>query len=46
MPCVRRIVDAAESSVYRFESIVLGVASSEAFRKREGPASSGQAAVE
>ncbi len=37
MPMVRRIVDAAETDDYRFESIVLGIVSSDAFRKREAP---------
>jgi hypothetical protein len=36
MPTVRRIVRNAASDNYRFQSIVLGVVSSDAFRKREG----------
>ena len=35
MPAVRKIVRAAEPDKYRFESIVLGIISSDAFRKRE-----------
>jgi hypothetical protein len=35
MPTVRRIVRQAAAEDYRFESIVLGVVSSDAFRKRE-----------
>jgi len=35
MPAVRKIVRGAEADNYRFESIVLGVISSDAFRKRE-----------
>jgi mono/diheme cytochrome c family protein len=35
MPTVRRIVRAASKDDYRFKSIVLGVVSSDAFRKRE-----------
>jgi hypothetical protein len=35
MPLVREIVRRAERDDYRFESIVLGVVSSDAFRKRE-----------
>jgi hypothetical protein len=35
MPTVRRIVHAAKADNYRFESIVLGIVSSDAFRKRE-----------
>jgi len=35
MPIVRRIVREAAADNYRFKSIVLGVVSSEAFRKRE-----------
>ena len=37
MPTVRRIVRRAAADDYRFESIVLGVVSSDAFRKREAP---------
>ena len=35
MPTVRAIVRRAEKDDYRFESIVLGIVSSDAFRKRE-----------
>jgi mono/diheme cytochrome c family protein len=35
MPAVRKIVRGAEADNFRFESIVLGVVSSDAFRKRE-----------
>jgi hypothetical protein len=35
MPAVRAIVRRAEQDDYRFESIVLGIVSSDAFRKRE-----------
>jgi len=35
MPTVRRIVRGAEQDGYRFESIVLGIVSSDAFRRRE-----------
>jgi len=35
MPAVRKIVHSAEADKYRFESIVMGVISSDAFRKRE-----------
>jgi len=38
MPRVRKVVHAAAGDDYRFKSIVLGVVSSEAFRKRETPA--------
>ena len=45
MPLVRRIVRQAASDNYRFKSIVLGVVSSDAFRKREAaPPSSAPAA--
>jgi hypothetical protein len=44
MPAVRSIVRGAEKDDYRFESIVLGIISSDAFRKRETPAIS-QASV-
>jgi hypothetical protein len=37
MPAVRRIVQGAKADNYRFESIVLGIISSDAFRKREAP---------
>jgi hypothetical protein len=36
MPTVRRIVKNAAADEYRFKSIVLGVVTSDAFRKREG----------
>jgi len=36
MPTVRRIVKQASADDYRFKSIVLGVVTSDAFRKREG----------
>jgi mono/diheme cytochrome c family protein len=36
MPTVRRIVRQASTDQYRFKSIVLGVVTSDAFRKREG----------
>jgi hypothetical protein len=35
MPAVRKIVQGAQADDYRFESIVLGIISSDAFRKRE-----------
>jgi hypothetical protein len=35
MPTVRAIVRRAEADDYRFESLVLGVVTSDAFRKRE-----------
>ena len=38
MPTVRRIVRQAAADDYRFKSIVLGVISSDAFRKREAEA--------
>jgi hypothetical protein len=44
MPAVRRIVRGAEKDDFRFESIVLGIISSDAFRKREASTVS-QAAV-
>jgi hypothetical protein len=37
MPTVRKIVRDAEANNYRFESIVLGIISSDPFRKREAP---------
>jgi hypothetical protein len=37
MPAVRSIVRGAEKDNYRFESVVLGIVSSDAFRKREAP---------
>ena len=39
MPTVRRIVKQASADRYRFKSIVLGVVSSDAFRKREAESS-------
>jgi hypothetical protein len=39
MPAVRKIVRGAAAADYRFESIVLGIISSDAFRKREAPES-------
>jgi hypothetical protein len=45
MPTVREIVRRAETDDFRFESIVLGIVSSDAFRKRE-PQNLLQAAVE
>jgi len=36
MPTVRRIVRQATADDFRFKSIVLGVITSDAFRKREG----------
>jgi len=41
MPTVRRIVRQAAADDYRFKSIVLGVVSSDAFRKREADAPGG-----
>jgi hypothetical protein len=35
MPAVRSIVRRAATDDYRFESVVLGIISSDAFRKRE-----------
>jgi hypothetical protein len=35
MPTLRRIVGEAEADNYRFKSILLGIVSSDAFRKRE-----------
>jgi hypothetical protein len=35
MPTLRRIVREAKADNYRFKSIVLGIVSSDAFRKRE-----------
>jgi hypothetical protein len=40
MPTVRRIVKKAAADDYRFRSIVLGVVSSDAFRKREAEGAS------
>jgi mono/diheme cytochrome c family protein len=45
MPAVRKIVRGAGADNYRFESIVRGVISSDAFRKREAPSIS-QASAE
>ena len=39
MPAVRSLVRQAAKDEYRFESIVLGIVSSDAFRKRESPSS-------
>jgi hypothetical protein len=44
MPAVRKIVHTAKADNYTFESIVIGILSSDAFRKREAPSVS-QAAV-
>jgi hypothetical protein len=35
MPTIRKIVRTAAADDYRFESLVLGIVSSDAFRKRE-----------
>jgi hypothetical protein len=45
MPTVRGIVRKAATDNYRFESIVLGIVSSDAFRKREGLTTVAQASV-
>ena len=45
MPTVRRIVRRAAADDYRFKSIVLGVISSDAFRKREAAPVNNQVAV-
>ena len=45
MPTVRGIVRRAATDNYRFESIVLGIVSSDAFRKREGEPTLAQASV-
>jgi hypothetical protein len=45
MPTVREIVRRAEKDDYRFEAIVLGIVSSEAFQRRE-PVGSLQASLE
>jgi hypothetical protein len=37
MPAVRKIVHSAKADNYRFDSIVFGIVSSDAFRKREAP---------
>jgi hypothetical protein len=46
MPAVRAIVRNAAADDYRFESIVLGIVSSDAFRKREAAADLMQASLE
>jgi hypothetical protein len=45
MPTIRGIVRRAGADNYRFESIVLGIVSSDAFRKREGLTTVAQASV-
>jgi hypothetical protein len=45
MPTVRGIVRRAATDNYRFETIVLGIVSSDAFRKRESDQSLAQASV-
>jgi len=45
MPTVRGIVRKAAADNYRFESIVLGIVSSDAFRKREGLTTVAQASI-
>jgi len=45
MPTIRGIVRRSASDNYRFESIVLGVVSSDAFRKRESPDAIAQASI-
>jgi hypothetical protein len=45
MPTIRSIVRRAGADNYRFESIVLGIVSSDAFRKREGLQTVAQASV-
>jgi hypothetical protein len=45
MPAVRNIVRRSASENYRFESIVLGVVSSDAFRKRESNETVAQASI-
>ncbi len=45
MPTVRAIVRRAAKDDYRFESIVLGVVSSDAFREREADAGLRQASL-
>ncbi len=37
MPTMREIVRGAEAADYRFEALVFGIVSSDAFRKREAP---------
>ena len=46
MPTVREIVRRAEADDSRFEAIVLGIVSSDAFRKREAPASQSRISAE
>jgi hypothetical protein len=50
MPTVRRIVRQAATDNYRFKAIVMGIVSSEAFRKREagesGPAATQTASIQ
>jgi hypothetical protein len=46
MPAVRAIVRSAEQDNYRFESIVLGIVSSDAFRKREADSGLRQASLQ
>jgi hypothetical protein len=46
MPTVRGIVGRAATENYRFDSIVLGIVSSDAFRKREGQQPVSQASVQ
>jgi mono/diheme cytochrome c family protein len=46
MPTVRAIVREAERDDYRFESLVLGIVSSDAFRKREAAGGLTQASLE
>jgi mono/diheme cytochrome c family protein len=45
MPAVRKVVRGAQADDYRFESLVLGIISSDAFRKREAPNVSQASAV-
>ena len=45
MPSVRKIVHSAEADKYRFESIVTGIVSSDAFRKREASTNTSQTAA-
>jgi len=46
MPIVRAIVRDAAREDYRFESLVLGIVSSDAFRKREPATGSRQASLQ
>ena len=46
MPTVRGIVREAEDDNYRFESLVLGIVSSDAFRRREPDSGSRQASLQ